>query len=63
MSSGRLRRLEFVDHEKEAIIAKFKNIHGVGKVIAHQFYAQVQMPMIAPPLKPLYEGSLSFFLF
>ena len=42
VTSGRLRRLENVDHEKENVIKMFTNIHGVGQVIAQQFYAQVE---------------------
>lgn len=41
VSSGKLRRLENVDKERERVIEMFKNIHGVGQVIAQQFYAQV----------------------
>ena len=41
VSSGKLRRLEHVDQEKERVIDMFKNIHGVGQVTAQQYYAQV----------------------
>ena len=40
VSSGQLRRLEYVDKEKERVISLFLNIHGVGQTTAHQFYAQ-----------------------
>lgn len=40
ISSGHLRRLDTVDQEKEAVLTAFKKIHGVGAVVAHQFYAQ-----------------------
>lgn len=40
VSSGRLRRLENVDQEREAVLSLFKDIHGVGLVTAQQFYAQ-----------------------
>ena len=39
--SGRLRRLEAVDKEKQAVLAAFAKIHGVGQVLAEQFYTQV----------------------
>ena len=38
---GGLRRLDFVDKERERVLEMFQNIHGVGNVIAQQFYAQV----------------------
>ena len=41
IASGRLRRLEVVDKEKQATLAAFTKIHGVGQVVAEQFYAQV----------------------
>ncbi len=44
--SGGLRRLEHVDKKKEAVISTFLNIHGVGEVIAHQFYAKVRAPSL-----------------
>lgn len=47
VSLGRLRRLDNVDKEKEKVIEMFKNIHGVGVVIAQQFYAQVSAATVA----------------
>ena len=44
IASGRLRRLEVVDKEKQATLAAFTKIHGVGQVVAEQFYAQVSQP-------------------
>ena len=41
VASGRLRRLEAVDKEKQAALSAFAKIHGVGQVLAGQFYAQV----------------------
>ena len=41
ISSGDLRRLEAVDKEKQAVLTAFTNIHGVGQIVAEQFYAQV----------------------
>ena len=41
ITSGDLRRLQAVDKEKQAILTSFTNIHGVGQVVAEQFYAQV----------------------
>lgn len=41
IASGGLRRLEAIDKTKQSIITAFTNIHGVGLVIAEQFYAQV----------------------
>ena len=41
ITSGHLRRLDNVDHEKEKIIEMFKGIHGVGATTAQQFYAKV----------------------
>ena len=41
VASGRLRRLEAVDKEKQAALSAFAKIHGVGQVLAEQFYAQV----------------------
>ena len=52
VSSGRLRRLEHVDHEREAVMSLFKNIHGVGLVTAQQFYAQVKTPSCLLFLSP-----------
>ena len=41
ITSGHLRRLDNVDHEKEKIIEMFKGIHGVGATTAQQFYTKV----------------------
>ena len=41
ITSGHLRRLDNVDHEKEKVIEMFKNIHGVGATTAQQFFAKV----------------------
>ena len=41
IASGSLRRLETVDKEKQAVLSAFAKIHGVGQVLAEQFYAQV----------------------
>lgn len=41
VSSGKLRRLDIVDKEKERVVDMFKNVHGVGQVTAQQFYAKV----------------------
>ena len=46
VSTGKLRRLEHVDKEKERVVDMFKNIHGVGQVTAQQFYAQVWYPCL-----------------
>lgn len=43
VSSGRLRRLEHIDQEKEEAIKMMQKIHGVGQVTAQQFYAQVML--------------------
>lgn len=40
VSTGKLRRLDHVDKEKERVVDMFKNIHGVGQVTAQTFYAQ-----------------------
>ncbi len=40
--SGDLLRLKATDKEKKAVIEMFKNIHGVGDIVAPQFYAQVR---------------------
>ena len=47
IASGRLRRLEVVDKEKQATLAAFTKIHGVGQVVAEQFYAQVSQPSLS----------------
>ena len=39
--SGHLRQLETVDKDKQAVLTAFTKIHGVGQVVAEQFYAQV----------------------
>ncbi len=39
--SGDLQRLKQVDKEKKEITDTFEKIHGVGDVVAQQFYAQV----------------------
>ena len=41
ISSGKLRRLDQVDKEKQAIIKLFKGVHGIGQTTAEQLYAQV----------------------
>lgn len=41
ITSGHLRRLDNIDHEKEKIIEMFKGIHGVGATTAQQFYTKV----------------------
>ena len=43
VSSGRLRRLEHIDQEKDEAIKMMQKIHGVGQVTAQQFYAQVML--------------------
>ena len=54
VSSGRLRRLENVDKERERILQVFRNIHGVGQITANQFYAQVSyhLDLSGKPLRP-----------
>ena len=47
IASGRLRRLEVVDKEKQTTLAAFTKIHGVGQVVAEQFYAQVSQPSLS----------------
>ena len=42
ITSGHLRRLDNVDHEKEKAIEMFKGIHGVGTTTAQHFYAKVR---------------------
>ena len=42
ITSGHLRRLDNVDHEKEKTIELFTGIHGVGTTTAQQFYAKVR---------------------
>ena len=41
VSSGHLRRLDHIDKAKQSVIDLFKGIHGVGQIVAEQFYAQV----------------------
>ena len=41
IASGGLRRLEAVDKEKQTVLSAFAKIHGVGQIVADQFYAQV----------------------
>ncbi|XP_019849408.1 PREDICTED: DNA polymerase lambda-like isoform X1 [Amphimedon queenslandica] len=40
VSSGHLRRLDHIDKAKQSVIDLFKGIHGVGQIVAEQFYAQ-----------------------
>lgn len=41
ISSGRLRRLDHVDREKENTIKMFMGVHGIGQTTAEQFYTRV----------------------
>lgn len=43
MATGRLRRLEAVDQEKLSVLAAFTGVHGVGQILAEQFYCQVEL--------------------
>jgi DNA polymerase lambda len=40
VSSGHLRRLDHIDKDKQIVIDLFKGVHGIGQVLAEQYYAQ-----------------------
>jgi DNA polymerase lambda len=43
VSSGHLRRLDHIDKDKQIVIDLFKGVHGIGQVLAEQYYAQVTL--------------------